>query len=434
MTTRLSDVPHSITSRPRLEAGHAFASSPGAKRIKVLFIISDLSIGGAEMMLYKLLATMDRERFEPVVVSLIDQGVLREAIEELGITVHTAGMRLGYPSLSGLWRLVRLVRRLRPALIIGWMYHSSLAAQLANFLSLRRTPVLWSIHYCVKSLAAEKWLTAAVIRACGLLSGLPNKIVFVSRAGLRQHKALGYRVENSCMIPNGIDTQSFKPSPGSRASVRAGLGLSADALLIGLVGRYHPSKDYPNFLRAAAHLVEANPDLHFLLIGSGVDDNNAVLRRTIQELGLEARTHLLGERHDVPRLTAALDIFSLASYVESFPNVIGEAMACEVPCVVTDVGDAALIVGDTGRVVPAGDALALARACQELIDLGQGGRRTLGQAARMRVRQRFTLESVTARYESLYEDVLAEAGQQQFVPASDGFSASSRIPKKRGRR
>jgi glycosyltransferase involved in cell wall biosynthesis len=144
-----------------------------------------------------------------------------------------------------------------------------------------------------------------------------------------------------------------------------------------------------------------------MLVGRGVDDDNTELRRLIQESGLAGRTHLLGERDDVPRLTAALDVFSLSSYCESFPNVIGEAMACGVPCVVTDVGDASLIVEETGRVVPPRDPSALAGAWAEMIELGEERRAALGRAALARVRGLFPVKSVVRRYEALYESVLA---------------------------
>ena len=139
-------------------------------------------------MLYKLLVECDRERFEPVVISLMDRGALRKRIEALGIEVHTTRMLPHVPSPLGLWRLVRLMRRLKPDLVVGWMYHSCFAAQLANFFLPRRATVLWSIHYSISSLASEKTLTAAVIRICARLSKLPSHVIFVSRASQIQHK------------------------------------------------------------------------------------------------------------------------------------------------------------------------------------------------------------------------------------------------------
>lgn len=359
-------------------------------------------------MLYKLLAETNRERFEPIVISLIDRGSLRERIEALGIAVHTTGMKPGLPSPLGLLRLVKLMRRLKPDLMLGWMYHSCLAAQLAGIFLPHRPLVLWSIHSSISTDGSEKKLTAAVIRVCALLSRLANQVVFVSRASQKQHKTLRYQLDNSCVIPNGINVTEFVPSEQARAAVRAELGLAEDALLIGLTGRYHPTKDHSNFLQAAELLAKTHPEVHFLLIGPGVDDENPKLRRSLKKLGLRRQTHLLGARNDMPRLAASLDIFCLSSTSgESFPNVIGEAMACEVPCVVTAVGDAVWMVGATGRVVPQRNPFALAAAWKEMLDLGPVGRKALGQAARLRVIENFTLESVVARYESLYESMLA---------------------------
>ncbi|MCM3871040.1 MAG: glycosyltransferase [Pyrinomonadaceae bacterium] len=388
--------------------------------IKVMYIINDLSIGGAEMMLYKLLAETDRTRFCPVVISLMHHAALRQRIEALGIAVYTTKMRPGRPTPMGLWRLVRLIRRLKPDLILGWMYHSCLAAQLANLFSSHRAQILWSIHYSISSLNREKRLTAAAIRVCAFLSSLPAKIVFVSQAAQLQHQSLGYSLESSCVIPNGIDVTEFVPSNEARSSVRSELGLPENAFLIGLLGRYHPTKDHANFLRAAALLSRLHPEVHFLLIGPKVDRENRTLCKSIQELGLIHQTHLLGERHDVPRLAAALDVFSLSSYVESCPNVIGEAMACGVPCVVTDVGDAAWILGHTGRVVPPRDSGALADAWREMIDLGPGGRLALGREARTRVIERFTLKSVAARYDAIYETVLAREKTRESADETPG--------------
>jgi glycosyltransferase involved in cell wall biosynthesis len=381
-----------------------------------MYVISDLSVGGAEMMLYKLLAETDRTRFEPVVVSLMGGGALHERIEALGIEVYTVGVRPVLPTPLDLWRLVRLTRRLRPNLIVGWMYHSCLAVQLASFFSPRLATVLWSIHYSTSSLAEEKWLTALVIKACAFLSRLPGKIIFVSRDGQSKHRRLGFRTENSCVIPNGIDANTFAPSPEARESVRSELGLTGETIVIGMVSRYHPMKDHANFLRAAALVSKMHPETHFLLVGRGVDGDNHELRRLIDELGLVHQTHLLGERHDIPRVTAALDIFSLSSYCESFPTVIGEAMACAVPCVVTDVGDVSWIVGDTGRVVPTCDPCALAEAWAEMINLGEEGRAALGRAALSRVRELFPVKAVVHSYEALYEAVLAGRTPESVAP------------------
>lgn len=360
------------------------------------------------MMLYKLLSHGDSRGFSRAVISLGRRSTLDARVEALGVPVYNVGIAPSRPPTPGqLLRLISAVRRFKPDLIQGWMYHGCLAAELARVAAAPRAPVVWSVHSCNDDLALEKRMTAAIIRLCGRLSSRPAKIIYVSEASRRQHEAMGYRHENSLVIPNGFDTTRFAPSTEARAQVRAELGMREDHLLIGLVGRFHPMKDHINFLRAASLLSEDCHAARFLLVGREVDSDNPVLRRLVVRWGLEGRAHLLGERSDIPRLIAASDICSLSSsYGESFPLVVGEAMACGVPCVVTDVGDAAKLVGPTGLVVPPRDSEALAEAWRELIRLGSAGRTQLGEAARERVRENFQLASVTAQYETLFRSLL----------------------------
>jgi glycosyltransferase involved in cell wall biosynthesis len=399
------------TERLQFEPGTDVSPSTSG-RIKILHIINDLSIGGAEMMLYKLLSGINRERFDPVVISLIDRGKLRDSIEALGLPVYTTNMKPGRPTPTAILQLIRLTRQIKPDLIQGWMYHSCLAGQIANTFAGRKASVLWGIHCSDISPITEKRMTLMMVRLCAPLSRLPANIIFVSQSSRSEHKRYGYKIENSRVLPNGIDAQLFVPSVSARLSVRLELGLPENAFLIGLVGRYHPMKDHSTFLKAAAELLKAQPNIHFLLIGRGINPGNKALQESIQNAGLLNQIHLLGERTDTPRLSAALDIFTLSSsYGESFPNVIGEAMACGVPCVVTDVGDASWIVGATGRVVPRRDPAALANGWRELMALGEEGRKALGTAARLRVMESFPLESVVAQYEALYESALIETAE-----------------------
>jgi glycosyltransferase involved in cell wall biosynthesis len=366
------------------------------------------------MALYRLLGAMDRREFEPTVVSLIDQGGLRRRIEKLGIEVQTARMKPGRPSLFGLARLISLVNRLQPDLIVGWMHHSCLAAEVATYFTRRRVPTVWSLHYAITPGSPVKKLTAGVMKSCRHLSGRPSALLFVSQAGRRAHERLGYYTANSSVISNGIDVEIFKPSIQARSTVRKELGLQGDTFLIGLIGRYHPMKDHENFLRAAAVTSHKNRDVHFLMLGRGVDYKNGELQALIGQLDLSGRVHLLGECEDTAKVCAALDILSLSSYDESCPNVIGEAMACGVPCVVTDVGDARQIVGDTGWAVPVRNSEALAAAWTEMLELGSEQRRQLGIAARNRVMEQFTIQQIADQYGRTYRGVIARHQHSQF--------------------
>jgi glycosyltransferase involved in cell wall biosynthesis len=400
-----SHVPRSLTySHPGVTDRHELHEP-----LKLLYIISDLSIGGAEMALFRLLEKTDLRRFEPIVVSLINQGCLSQQIEALGIPVHTLGMKPGKPSLVGLCRLVALINKLEPKLIVGWMHHSCVAAEVANWFTRRRVPTVWSLHYAMTAGSGLTKLTAAVLKTGRVLSRFPSRIIYVSKTGERHHERASYQMDRSCVIPNGIDVKRFKPSQQARTAVRNELGLSEHEVLIGLVGRYHPMKDHANFLKAASLIAKNYPKVHFVLIGRGVDKDNQNLQSTIDLLNLRGRVHLLGERHDTDVLSGALDIFSLSSYDESCPNVIGESMACGVPCVVTDVGDAGYLVGDTGTLVPPRDSSALARAWEEMLAIAPHERRELGQRARARILERFPIERIAQEYGSLFEAVVAES-------------------------
>jgi glycosyltransferase involved in cell wall biosynthesis len=377
--------------------------------MKIVYTIVGLTTGGAEIMLYRILSKINRDLFSPYVVCLMDRGTLGDRIEALGIPVYTLGMKTaGAPTPNVIWKLVNIIREIKPDLIQGWMYHGNLAAQFASLFVGKQIPVFWNIQGTVYSLKLEKQMTAAIIKLSAYLSRFTSKVIHVSQVGKIQHEALGYDKKNGCVIFNTVDTSLFVPSEAARADIRAELGLPENAFLIGLVCRYHPMKDHANFLQAAAHLLQEYPDIHFALVGTGVVKENESLYQTIEQLGISHRTYLLGERSDMPRITAALDIASSASaYGEGWPLIVGEAMSCGVPCTVTDVGDSGLIVGNTGWVVPPKNPEALAKAWQESIELGSQGREKLGKAARTRIIESFALDAVVSEYEALYESVIA---------------------------
>lgn len=376
--------------------------------MKIVYISTGLYTGGAENMLYKLLSKMNRERFQPSVVSLMNRGTFGERIESLGVPVYTLELKPGeIPRPNVVLKLIRTIQQIKPDLIQGWMHQGNLAALLCKLFTSRKIPVLWGIRGTVYSLKQEKILTRLIIKSCAFLSNFCSNIIYVSHVAQKQHEALGYpKNSKSVVVPNGFETSLFSPSPDARLSFRAELGLPETTFLIGLICRYHPMKDHENFLNAAALVLKSYPEIHFILAGREVDKENNCLNALIKELGIQRQVHLLGERRDINRLTAALDIASSASaYGEGFPNVIGEAMSCSVPCAVTDVGDSAMIVGDTGIVVPPCNSEALANAWKKLIEMGSEQRANLGKAARQRILECFSLESIVHQYESLYEKV-----------------------------
>lgn len=376
--------------------------------MNLTLIITNLATGGAETMLLKLLEHMNRTRFQPTVISLIGLGEIGPRIQALGIPVHTLGMARGLPSPLALLRLVRLLRQLQPDIVHTWMYHADLMGGLAARLT-GRSRVIWCIRHSNLSKTENKVSTLRVVNLCARLSAwVPAQIISCSTRAKEVHAAVGYRADKLHVIPNGFELDRFTPNAAARASVRAELGVAADAPLVGLIARYDSQKNHAGFVEAAALVAAQLPQVHFVLAGKDVDASNSVLQAAIAQHGLQERMHLLGRRDDVPRLMAALDVLASSSHGEAFPNVLGEAMACGVPCAVTDVGDSADIVGSTGRVVPAGDMQGLAREVLALLQLPPAQRAALGQQARQRVQDHYEIGHVTRLYEACYERVLAE--------------------------
>ena len=370
--------------------------------MRVMHVITGLSTGGAETMLLKLLSAASGS-MEHVVVSLGDEGTIGPRIAALGVPVHCLGLKRNAPNPFRALSILPLARRIGPQLIQGWMYHGNLVASLAAPTVRQKPPVLWNIRQTVYDLRRERWLTARLIRFGARLSAGPAAIIYNSQTSASQHESLGYRAEKRVIIPNGFDCQLLRPDEAAHKTVRAELGITDDTVLVGLVARYHPMKDHVGFLKAAAMVVRSHPQTRFVLAGTGISSKQPELAEAIQRNELRKHVILLGERSDIPSLNNAFDIgCSASAWGEGFSNSIGEAMACGVPCAVTDVGDSAYIVADSGFVAPPRAPEALANAIARLMDVGRSGRQQLGAKARQRVETQFSLPAIVQRYENLY--------------------------------
>jgi glycosyltransferase involved in cell wall biosynthesis len=375
--------------------------------IKVVHLISSLETGGTEMMLFKLLAAANKDEFNNSVISLTKGGAIAERIAGLGVPVENLGMSRSAPSPVGMLRLYRALRRERPDVLQTWLYHSDLLGYFAG--KLANVPALaWNIRCSTTDDRYFTGMTGRVVRMLARLSAKPDAVIVNSDAGRTIHEGLGYKPRRWDVIPNGFDLTRFRPDSAARSAVRNELGIPSDAAVIGLVARFDPLKGHGTFLRAAAQLLGSNPSTHFVLVGAGVESNNPFLSDLIDELGISSQVHLMGERSDAARITATFDIATCSSTGEGFPNIIGEAMASGVPVVTTDVGDARLIVGDTGVVVPLANPKALAKGWQDVLDLGAEGITALGERARARVSDHYDIDGVAEQYATIYRNLASK--------------------------
>jgi glycosyltransferase involved in cell wall biosynthesis len=367
--------------------------------IKTVHVITGLGRGGAEGVLYRLVAA-SRSLVEQAVISLSDEGVYGPRLRGLGIPVCALGMRRGRISLRGLWKLYRFLLEIKPDVVQTWLYHADFVGGLmARLAGIRR--VFWGIRSLTLDHVSTPRTTRMVMKANALLSSwVPEGIVCCSRRAGLVHQALGFAAGKFHIIPNGYELSRFHPDPQERARARRAWGVSEDEALVGLVARWNPLKDHPSLLRALAGLA-----CRCVLVGDGMEKNNLELTNLISRYKLDSRLILAGPRDDIPAVMNALDLHVLSSISEAFPNVVAEALSCGTPCVVTDVGDSALIVGETGWIVPPSDSNALAAAissalqeCRSAPERWQARR----QSCRRRIQEKFSMEQMVLSYCQLW--------------------------------
>jgi len=374
--------------------------------IKIVHIITTLTLGGAETMLYKLIANAPKDsNIQHIVVGLTEIGIYGKKLKEMGIPVYCLEMKKKLSDIIAVVRLCRLLRKIRPHILQTWLYHSDLIGLIAGRLA--RVPVIvWNVRSADMNFMHYARTTLWTFRCLAHLSRLPDAVIINSEAGKKTHIQKRYTPKRWEVIPNGFDTTIFKPDLKARLKLKYTLGLNESTPVIGMVARYDPMKDHAHFLEAAGMINISSPYIHFVFVGKDMDENNLNIKEMIKRNGLEGKVCLLGQRTDMQNIYLAFDIFTLSSFGEGFPNVIGEAMACGVPCVTTDVGDAAFIVGDTGIFVPPKNADALAQAWLDMLSLSPEQRFELGRRARKRIVENFSISLTVQRYQKFYLELL----------------------------
>jgi glycosyltransferase involved in cell wall biosynthesis len=394
--------------------------------MRIVHIISGLSIGGAEMMLYRLIQSSKGDGVTHTVISMSATDMIGDKIRALGVDVRILDMSRGVPNPLLLTRLVRWLVELRPDVVQTWMYHADLFGGIAalvarKVISLRdraapRLMLAWGVHQTEYPTIGNYKKLGTVAKSCALLSRhVPDAIICCANAAKTTHAKGGYSEDRMEVIFNGFDLELFRPRVEGEDVLRAQLGIRAEAPIIGIVGRVDPAKDYENFVAAIGKTARQYPDCHYVMIGKGLDESNVRMRTLIEQAGVKGTYHLLGARHDLHLLIPSFDIFCLSSRSEGLPTVVGEAMAAGVPCVATDVGDTAALVGDTGQLVPRENADALAAGLIHLLGLPRENRQYLGQKARERIQAGFSIGMSWQRYKRVYRSFINGTSNENSV-------------------
>ena len=371
--------------------------------MKVTHVIVGLNIGGAELMLRRLCESFNSSsEDEHRVISLTDLGEVGALLRAHGVTVDTLGMRGAWDVFSAFNKLVRLLQSTKPDVVQTWMYHADLLGGLAaRWVGVKG--LIWGIRTTDVSKGGGK-STIVIRRLCAWLSAiLPNVIVCAAEASRTTHIAVGYSPKKMIVIPNGFDLERLVASSEEREAIRLTHGIGVNDFVIGSLGRFNEVKDHAGFIKSAGLVAARFPYVKFLMIGRDVDHGNIALMADIAATGYADRFVLLGERKDVAGCYRAMDMFCLHSFTEGFPNVLGEAMSMALPCVTTDAGDAAFLLGGNGIVVPVHEPQVLAEALAKVVGKTDAERTTMGQGAYTRIFENFTMKCTETKFKEIYD-------------------------------
>lgn len=374
--------------------------------MKILHVITGLASGGAQDVLLRLVTVDQAKGNHHHIVSLMDRGVYAARLEQAGAMVSTLDMPRSRVTFDGLFRLFRLIKAVHPDVVQTWMYHSDLVGGLVARLAGVKA-IIWGIRHSDLNPDRNGRATLLVVWLCARLSTwVPARIISCSVSAAEVHKKIGYQSNKFVNIPNGYAMEKFKPDRRARLALRAELGISADAFILGMVARFDPQKDHQNLFCALQQVKESSAQFTCLLVGAEMDGGNAQLVTSLNAARIATHVKLLGRRDDVPAVMNALDLHVLSSVGEAFPNVLAEAMACGTPCVTTNAGDSALIVGDFGWVVSTGNPMALASGIKQakaLFETDPKSWQALQSGGREHVKTNFELGQMCDRYRKVWE-------------------------------
>lgn len=371
----------------------------------VFYIISNLNVGGAEMSLYKIILSL-RHKYNFTVISLNDKGHVGYILEEIGIPVFALNFNVSKKdSLIGMYKLYKILKKYKPEIVHTWMYHADFFGGIISklvgikniFWNIRNTELTKGISVTTRIIALINSILSYFI---------PNKIICVSESSIKYHSSLFYCKLKMLVIQNGCDTQVFYNNSQKRRSIRDDLKIPDSAIIIGSIGRYNYYKDHLTFINAALDLlskIHINIDVRFVLLGNDINYNNKIISNRLNESFFKHKFYLLGEKLNINNYYSVFDIFCLHSISEGFPNVLAEAMACGLPCISTDVGDASILLQDYNYIVPPKCPILLSEKLLALVYKTNSERDFIGLKNRNLIEVNFSTDYLHNKYDLLYK-------------------------------
>ncbi|MEH8015843.1 glycosyltransferase [Rheinheimera muenzenbergensis] len=371
--------------------------------MKVCHVITSLDIGGAELVLYRLLSAQLINAEDISVITLRPEGVLAAKLREVGFKVYSLNVTGLLSLIFAVMKLSKLLKVINPDVVQSWLYHADFITSLSS-LWLKNIRYVWGIHTC--QLPKGKPATWLIMKCCALLSHrVPDKIVCVAQAAQQLHVRSGYAADKITVIPNGFAVSEYAPEPGLRQALRRELQLPLSAITVGIIARWHVDKGQDIMLEAIKRLQIANPEVIFLFVGRGCDADNKEMARLINACPYPEKILALGERSDIPALLNAIDVFCMPSRTEAFPLALGEAMCAALPVVATNVGDVEYMTGNLVTLANPADSASLAECLSSVLANSAEYRAQLGRNLHKRVSEHFSIDQMVKRYQQLYSSL-----------------------------
>lgn len=376
---------------------------------RILFLVQSLHQGGAERQLVTLLRGLDSNRFRSLIVTYYPGGEWEKSVAEIpGVEIRTLRLKNRFDIIGIVYRLTRLIGRFKPAILYGLLGDACLLVLLQKFFH-HQCRVIWGLRSVYVDFSRYSTTSKWTYQISARLSAYVDQIIANSWSGREYHAARGYEPEKIVVVANGIDLDYFKASPAAGSELRNMLSIPSEGVVVGRVGRLDAMKDYPTFLKAARILLDKRPEIRFIIAGGGTLKIKEELKTLAASLRIQERLFWLGSRDDLPAVYSACNLTCSSSIGESFPNVVAESLACEVPCVATDVGDSRRVLGNGGLLVPAGDAGKMAAAWEKMLAMPARLLRERGAAGRRHVAEHFSEKRMVRETEKVFDRVLKES-------------------------
>lgn len=360
--------------------------------MKLCFIIRDLDYGGAQRQLISLVNNLDPKKFDITLIVFYLTDKLEKDLITNKVKLISLNKKGRWDLFYFFFYLVKILKKINPDIIHSYLSSPNL---LTIFLKpiFPHVKIVWGLRNSSMNISRYDWLYVLNLQLESFFSFFPDLIIANSYKAKENYLKRKYPPQKIKVIPNGINTEKFKPDGDARIALRREWNITDHEILIGLIARLDPMKDHPNFLRGAKLLLsQTSQNIRFVCVGEGSPIYTQKLYQLTEELNLQNKLIWAGARNDMIAVYNALDFSTLTSIDgEGFSNAIGEAMACGKPCVVTDVGDSALVVGEIGIIVPPNNPEALVQAWQKMLQMN---RDKIGIEARNRILHNFSINNL----------------------------------------